>query len=253
MVKAASLRGDRPAAAAACACRRQEPLGLERRDAAGSGRGDRLPPMLVLHVAGREHAGHRGLRLARPGHARSPRRPARPGRGTRSCSACGRSRRTRRPRPACSARPVRTLRSRSPVTTSGCPAPTTSSTALSQTTSIFGCANSRRCRIFSARRQSRRCTSVTLLGVVGQVERLLDRGVAAADHRNPLAAVEEPVAGRAGRDAGALQPLLRRQAEPARLRAGGDHHRVGQVDVTGIAGARGTAGARNRPPWPGRG
>ena len=57
-------------------------------------------------------------------------------------------------------------------------------------------------------------------GVVGEVERLLDRGVAAADHHDFLVAEEEPVAGRAGRDAKAAIGLLARQAEPARLRAG---------------------------------
>src|SRR5262249_36622889 len=40
---------------------RQEVLGLERRHAARAGRCDRLPVLLVLHVAGREHARHRGL------------------------------------------------------------------------------------------------------------------------------------------------------------------------------------------------
>ena len=75
------------------------------------------------------------------------------------------------------------------------------------------------------------------LGEVAEVERLLDRGVAAADHHDRLAAVEEAVAGRAGRDAGALQPLLVGQAEPARLRAGGDHEGVGQVDIARVADA----------------
>ena len=51
-----------------------------------------------------------------------------------------------------------------------------------------------------------------VVGVVGQVQRLLHRGVAAADHRHPLAAVEEPVAGGAGGDAAALQALLRTRA-----------------------------------------
>ena len=58
-----------------------------------------------------------------------------------------------------------------------------------------------------------------VVGMVGQVERLLHRGVAAADHRDALAAIEEPVAGGAGRDAAALQPLLRfaaRASAPAR-------------------------------------
>ena len=45
-------------------------------------------------------------------------------------------------------------------------------------------------------------------GEVGQEQRLLDRRVAAADHHDLLAAVEEAVAGGAGRDAEALELLL---------------------------------------------
>ncbi len=41
-------------------------------------------------------------------------------------------------------------------------APVTSSSTESQTTSIFGCLNSRSWKIFSARKWSRRCTTVTL-------------------------------------------------------------------------------------------
>ena len=44
---------------------------------------------------------------------------------------------------------------------------------------------------------SRRWISVTSWLMVGQVERFLDRSVAAADHRDFLAAIEEAVAGRA--------------------------------------------------------
>ena len=61
-------------------------------------------------------------------------------------------------------------------------------------------------------------------GEIGEEQRLLDRGVAAADHQHILVAVEEAVAGGAGRHAVALELLLGRQAEPARLRAGGDDH-----------------------------
>ena len=51
---------------------------------------------------------------------------------------------------------------------------------------------------------------VTLAAMVGEVERLLDRGVAAADHDDVLAAIEEAVAGRAGGDAEAAELLLAR-------------------------------------------
>ena len=72
-------------------------------------------------------------------------------------------------------------------------------------------------------------------GEVGEEQRFLDRGVAAADHQHLLAAIEEAVAGGAGRDAVALELLLGRQIEPARLRAGREDHGVGDVDVAGIA------------------
>src|SRR5438552_18890354 len=42
----------------------EELLGLERGHAPRAGRRDRLAVLLVLDVAGREHAGHRGLRRA---------------------------------------------------------------------------------------------------------------------------------------------------------------------------------------------
>ena len=80
-------------------------------------------------------------------------------------------------------------------------------------------------------------------GEVGQEQRFLDRGVAAADHDHFLAAIEEAVAGRAGGDAKALELLLGRQVEPARLRAGRDDQRVGEIDVAAIAGRAGTAAA----------
>ena len=50
-----------------------------------------------------------------------------------------------------------------------------------------------------------------------------------------LAAIEKSVAGGAGRDPIALELLLRRQLQPARLRAGRDDQRIGQIDVAGIA------------------
>ena len=74
-----------------------------------------------------------------------------------------------------------------------------------------------------------------LAGEVGQKQRFLDGGVAAADDNHFLALVEETVAGGAGRHAVALELLLRRQAEPARLGAGGDDERVAGVGVAGIA------------------
>ena len=80
---------------------------------------------------------------------------------------------------------------------------------------------------------------------VGEEQRLLDGGVAAADHDHFLVAVEEAVAGGAGRDAEALELLLGRQAEPARLRAGRDDQRVGGVDRAAVADAARTGGGRS--------
>src|SRR5882762_5392510 len=48
---------------------------------------------------------------------------------------------------------------------------------------------------------------------VRQIQRLLDRGVAAAHHRHALVAEEEAVAGGARRDATAAEALLRRQPQ----------------------------------------
>ena len=73
-------------------------------------------------------------------------------------------------------------------------------------------------------------------GMVGEIERFLDRGVAAADHDDVLVAIEEAVAGGAGRDAEALELFFGRQAEPARLGAGGENDHFGEIDVAGIAG-----------------
>ncbi len=56
-------------------------------------------------------------------------------------------------------------------------------------------------------------------GEVGQEQGFLDGGVAAADHDDFLVAIEEAVAGGAGRNAEALELLLRtagRASSPAR-------------------------------------
>jgi hypothetical protein len=67
-----------------------------------------------------------------------------------------------------------------------------------------------------------------VMAVIGHVDRFLDRGVAAADHRHLLAPVEEAVAGRAGGDPPALQMLLGRQVQPFRLGPGRDHDAVAE-------------------------
>ena len=60
----------------------------------------------------------------------------------------------------------------------------------------------------------------------GEVERLLQRAVAAAHNGDLLVAEEEAVARRARADAAATKPRLAVEAQPERLRARGDDHRL---------------------------
>jgi hypothetical protein len=66
-------------------------------------------------------------------------------------------------------------------------------------------------------------------GDVGQVQRFFHGRVAAADHGDRLVAVEETVAGGAGRNAFAHERFFRRQAQVAGAGAGGDDQRVAGV------------------------
>ena len=70
---------------------------------------------------------------------------------------------------------------------------------------------------------------------IGEEQRLLDRGIAAADHQYLLAAIEEAVASGAGGNAVALEFLLGRQLQPTRLGAGRDDEAVCEVMVAGLA------------------
>ena len=72
--------------------------------------------------------------------------------------------------------------------------------------------------------------------VVCQIDRFLDRGIAAADDDHLLVSEKEPVAGRAGRHAKPAEFRLARHAEPARLRAGRDNDRLADIAVARIAG-----------------
>src|SRR5205085_4614673 len=74
-----------------------------------------------------------------------------------------------------------------------------------------------------------------VMTVVGHVERFFHRRIAAADHDHLAPAVEEAVAGRAGRYALALEMLLARQVQPARLRAGGDDQCVAKIERAAVA------------------
>ena len=66
------------------------------------------------------------------------------------------------------------------------------------------------------------------LGEVREEEGLFDGGVAAADHHNLFAAIEEAVAGGAGRNAEALIGALGFKAQPFGLCTGGDDDGLGQ-------------------------
>ena len=70
---------------------------------------------------------------------------------------------------------------------------------------------------------------------LSQIERLFDRGVAAADHDHILAAIEKAVAGRAGRDAVAAEGLLGRDAEPARLGPRRDDQSIAGIGRAAVA------------------
>lgn len=76
------------------------------------------------------------------------------------------------------------------------------------------------------------------LGDIRQVERFLDRGIAAADHDHILVAIEEAVAGGAGGDAETLEMLLALDAEPFGLGAGRDDDRLGGPDGSRIGAHR---------------
>ena len=75
-----------------------------------------------------------------------------------------------------------------------------------------------------------------VVAVIGHVQRFFDRGVATADDGDLLAAIEEAVAGRAGRHAPALQMLFGREAEIFGLGAGGDDECVGVIVRAAVAG-----------------
>ena len=73
-----------------------------------------------------------------------------------------------------------------------------------------------------------------------EVQRFLDRRVAAADHRDRLAAIEKAIAGRAGRHALAAKGLFRGQPQVLRRGAGGDDQRIAGVLAVIAEQAKGT-------------
>ena len=72
-------------------------------------------------------------------------------------------------------------------------------------------------------------------GEIGEMQRLLDRGIAAPDHGDRLAAEKESVAGRAGRDAEAFERLFARETQPFGLRSGRKNNRLGGEGATAVA------------------
>jgi len=72
-------------------------------------------------------------------------------------------------------------------------------------------------------------------GEVGQEQRLFDGSVAAADHNNFLAAVEEAVTGGTGRDAEALEGLFRIETQIHGRGASGDDQGIAGVGA-GVTG-----------------
>src|SRR5262249_29092385 len=74
-----------------------------------------------------------------------------------------------------------------------------------------------------------------LAGKIGEEQRLLDRGIAASDDQDFLAAIEEAVAGGAGGNAKAFEFLLGGEVKPACLRAGRKNQRLSEIDVARIA------------------
>ena len=70
--------------------------------------------------------------------------------------------------------------------------------------------------------------------MIGQVQRLFHGRIAAADHDNLLAPVEEAVAGRASGDTLALQGRFAFQSKPLRLRPGRNHDSVGDVNIPAV-------------------
>ena len=70
-----------------------------------------------------------------------------------------------------------------------------------------------------------------------QIQCLLDRRIAPADHRDMFFSKEKSIACRAGRNAETLEFLFRIEPEPPRLRPGRDNHRVGQINIPRVAHA----------------
>ena len=82
-----------------------------------------------------------------------------------------------------------------------------------------------------------------LRGMIGEVDRFLHRGIAAADHAHLEATEEEAVTGGTSGYPIAAELLLAGQAQPARLGAGADDDRLAEIDVAAVALAAERPGA----------
>ena len=96
---------------------------------------------------------------------------------------------------------------------------------------MFSVARARSSMIFEARNSSRRLTIVTLRGELGEEDRLLHRGVAAADDDRRAVLEERGVAGRAVGHAAAAELLLAGHAELLVLGAHREDHGAGLVGL----------------------
>ena len=132
--------------------------------------------------------------------------------------------------------PVRRLRSLTPVTSGGSGMPTISSTTAVPDDVDLRIAEQPVLQNLLGAQLVAPVHERDPARVVGQIDRLLDRGVAAADDDHLLVAEKEPVAGRAGRHAKPAKRRLAGHAEPARLRAGRDDDRLADIAVARIAG-----------------
>ena len=72
-------------------------------------------------------------------------------------------------------------------------------------------------------------------GEIGEEQGFFNGGVAAADDQHLFVAVEEAIAGGAGRNAEALEVLLRWQVQPLGLGAGADDERIAGIDLAAVA------------------
>ena len=172
-----------------CPVMRQPAFGVERRHAAGAGGRDRLAVVVVGHVAGGEHAFDAGVGAERHG----PLDVLLGGQlelafEKRRCWACGRSPGTCPPRRSSCASSVDRAVQSGRRSRRRCRRPALRRARGSRRSRSWSCHRRAAAMIFDARSSSRRWTRYTLAGELGQVGRLFDGRVAAADDHQRLVA-----------------------------------------------------------------